>query len=104
MVNIFVGGISAGLNVMFTGGRLGFALGWHFGWNISMGNVFGLSTSGIPISASFLSVAPHPEKKRLHGGEFGPEGGLVAPLAYGLGVFLLYLMYGLPQGAGPLRS
>lgn len=24
--------------MLFTGGRLGFALGWHFGWNISMGN------------------------------------------------------------------
>ena len=51
-LNIFVGGMAGGLNVLLTG-RLGFALGWHFGWNISMGNVFGRSTSGIPISASW---------------------------------------------------
>ncbi|CAK9025146.1 unnamed protein product [Durusdinium trenchii] len=50
MLNLFVGGLAGGLNVLLTSGRLGFALGWHFGWNISMGNVFGRSTSGIPIS------------------------------------------------------
>eukprot|EP00747_Dinoflagellata_sp_TGD_P022104 gnl/TRDRNA2_/TRDRNA2_128905_c0_seq1.p1 gnl/TRDRNA2_/TRDRNA2_128905_c0~~gnl/TRDRNA2_/TRDRNA2_128905_c0_seq1.p1 ORF type:complete len:413 (-),score=61.11 gnl/TRDRNA2_/TRDRNA2_128905_c0_seq1:50-1288(-) len=97
MANIFVGGMAGGLNVLLTGGRLGFALGWHFGWNISMGNVFGLSTSGIPISATFVAVAPHPEKVHLHGGVFGPEGGVVAPAAYGLGIVLLALLYGLPD-------
>mmetsp|Transcript_105449 Transcript_105449/g.264004 ORF Transcript_105449/g.264004 Transcript_105449/m.264004 type:complete len:412 (+) Transcript_105449:266-1501(+) len=96
MLNIFVGGMAGGLNVLFTGGRLGFSLGWHFGWNISMGNVFGMSTSGIPISATFVSVAPHPEKAKLHGGVFGPEGGVVSPFAYGLGIILLALIYGLP--------
>jgi hypothetical protein len=59
MLNIFIGGLAGGLNVLCTG-NLGFSLGWHFGWNISMGNVFGLSTSGIPISATFISVLPHP--------------------------------------------
>merc|ERR1719213_1019303 len=91
MLNIFIGGMAGGLNVLLTGGRLGFSLGWHFGWNISMGNVFGLSTSGIPISATFVAVAPHPKKQAYHGGVFGPEGGVVAPAAYGLGVLLLWL-------------
>merc|ERR1711959_212331 len=94
MINIFVGGMAGGLNVLFTGGRLGFTLGWHFGWNISMGNVFGLSTSGIPISASFIGVAPHPEKVALHGGVFGPEGGVVSPVAYCLGMATLVASYG----------
>mmetsp|Transcript_15235 Transcript_15235/g.44573 ORF Transcript_15235/g.44573 Transcript_15235/m.44573 type:complete len:418 (+) Transcript_15235:127-1380(+) len=102
MLNLFVGGVSGGLNVMLTGGRLGFALGWHFGWNISMGNVFGLSTSGIPISGTFVAVAPHPEKQALHGGVFGPEGGLVAPAAYCLGVALLASAYGVPRSAAEL--
>ncbi|CAK0794282.1 unnamed protein product [Prorocentrum cordatum] len=86
------------LNVLLTGGLLGFSLGWHFGWNITMGNVLGLSTSGIPISATFVSVAPHPEKQHLHGGVFGPEGGVVSPAAYLLGVLLLALLYGWPRG------
>merc|ERR1712238_413347 len=77
----------------------GFTLGWHFGWNITMGNILGLSTSGIPISATFVSVAPVPGKEHLHGGVFGPEGGVVAPAAYGLGVLLLYLIYGVPDTA-----
>ncbi|OLQ06827.1 hypothetical protein AK812_SmicGene9846 [Symbiodinium microadriaticum] len=67
------------------------------GWNISMGNVFGMSTSGIPISATFISVLPHPEKETYHGGVFGPEGGVVSPAAYSLGVLLLVLIYGLPE-------
>merc|ERR1740121_871035 len=97
MLNIFIGGAAGGLNVFFTRGCLGFALGWHFGWNISMGNVFGLSISGIPISATFISVAPHPGKEALHGGVFGPEGGVVAPAAYLLGVVLLVCIYGVPS-------
>lgn len=101
ITNIFVGGVAGGLNVLFTGGRLGFSLGWHFGWNISMGNVFGLSTSGIPISATFVAVAPHPEREAQHGGVFGPEGGVVAPAAYCLGILALGLLYGMP-GDGAL--
>merc|ERR1719198_208881 len=99
MTNIFMGGVAGGLNVLFTGGRLGFSLGWHFGWNITMGNVLGLSTSGIPISATFVSVAPVPDKEHLHGGVFGPEGGAIAPAAYCLGVVLLALIYGVPDAA-----
>merc|ERR1719282_1558319 len=98
MLNIFMGGMAGGLNVLFTGGRLGFSIGWHFGWNITMGNVLGLSTSGIPISATFVSVAPHPDKQHLHGGVFGPEGGVVSPAAYLLGIILLGIIYGVPNG------
>ena len=50
--------------------------------------------SGIPISATLLSVAPHPSKAHLHGGTFGPEGGPLAPVAYLLGMVALYLLYG----------
>ena len=63
LANLVVGGTAAAVNVLISGG-LGFPLGWHWGWNISMGNVFGLSTSGIPISATVIAVAPHPAKAR----------------------------------------
>ena len=59
-----------------------------------MGNVVGRSTSGIPISATLLSFAPHPTKSRLHGGAFGQEGGVLAPAAYLVGALALYLVYG----------
>eukprot|EP00747_Dinoflagellata_sp_TGD_P073998 gnl/TRDRNA2_/TRDRNA2_158146_c0_seq2.p1 gnl/TRDRNA2_/TRDRNA2_158146_c0~~gnl/TRDRNA2_/TRDRNA2_158146_c0_seq2.p1 ORF type:complete len:267 (-),score=24.22 gnl/TRDRNA2_/TRDRNA2_158146_c0_seq2:197-997(-) len=96
IINMLIAGVAAGFNVLLTGGRLGLVLGWHFGWNISMGNLFGLSTSGIPISATFISVAPHPDKKVQHGGVFGPEGGVVAPAAFLLGIYLSILIYGWP--------
>ena len=34
-------------------------------------------------------MAPHPEKESYHGGVFGPEGGVISPLAYFLGIVLL---------------
>ena len=49
------------------------APGWHFMWNFTMGNLVGLSTSGIPISSTVLAVLPHPHKAHWHGGTFGPE-------------------------------
>lgn len=96
IANIFLGGLAGGFNAYLTGGRLGLVMGWHFGWNISMGNFFGMSTSGIPISATFISVAPHPKKEALHGGVFGPEGGAVSPFAYILGMIVCALIYGMP--------
>lgn len=50
LVNLMIGGVAGALNVFLSGG-LGFALGWHFGWNILMGHLLGLSTSGIPMSS-----------------------------------------------------
>jgi len=93
LLNLTVGGIAAAANVVLSGG-LGFSLGWHFGWNITMGNVLGRSTSGIPISCAAVAVLPHPRKRRFHGGTFGPEGGVLAPLAYAVGLVLLYAIYG----------
>lgn len=93
LINLFVGGAVAALNVLLTGG-LSFALGWHFGWNLTMGHLLGMSTSGIPMSAKYVSVVPHPLKAKLHGGEFGPENGPLAPLAYLLGFAMLVSFYG----------
>lgn len=94
LLNLVVGGVAAALNLLISG-SLAFPLGWHFAWNISMGNVFGLSTSGIPISATVLSVVPHPSKARWHGGTFGPEQSVLAIPAYVLGVLVLFACYGL---------
>ena len=87
------GGACGALNVFLTGG-LSFAIGWHFGWNLTMGHLLGLSTSGIPMSAKLVSVVPHPSKAALHGGRFGPEQSPLAPLTYLLGCGLLVALYG----------
>ena len=106
MINLTIGGVAAALNVVLSGG-LGFALGWHFAWNIWMGHLLGLSTSGIPMSATLVEVVPHPTKESLHGGRFGPEGGPLAPIAYGVGVAMLvafYSMEGLDKWLGGLAQ
>ena len=74
-------------------------IGWHFGWNIFMGHVLGRSTSGIPMSCACIDVIPRPkvDKKSFetyHGGTFGPEQGVLAPLAYIIGIMLVVLVYG----------
>lgn len=92
LFNLVIGGTAGALNVLVTG-SLSFAVGWHFGWNIWMGHLLGLSTSGIPMSAKLVSVLPHPSKAHLHGGRFGPEQSPLAPLAYGLGIILLIMCY-----------
>ena len=93
LLNLWVGGTCAALNVLLSGG-LSFGLGWHFGWNLFMGHLLGLSTSGIPMAAKLVSVLPHPQKAHLHGGRFGPEQSPLAPLAYLLGVAALVALYG----------
>ena len=93
LFNLTVGGVAGALNVVLTG-NLVFALGWHFSWNMMMGHVLGLSTSGIPMSAKIVSIVPHPAKAALHGGRFGPEQSPLAPLAYALGVVMLAAFYG----------
>ena len=94
LMNLVVGGSAAALNVFLSGG-LSFSLGWHFGWNIFMGHLLGLSTSGIPMSAKLISIVPHPDKAHLHGGRFGPEQSPLAPAAYVLGCAALVFIYGL---------
>lgn len=96
MINLALGGTAGALNVLLCG-NLGFTLSWHLAWNYVMGNIVGLSTSGIPISATVLSFAPHPQKAHLHGGTFGPEQSVLAPGAYILGTVILVALYGLER-------
>lgn len=97
LINLVVGGTAAAINVVISGG-LWFPLGWHFSWNIWMGHLLGLSTSGIPMSAKLVSVVPHPQKVRWHGGRFGPEQSPLASAVYLLGLALLLWIYGTEQG------
>ncbi|KAL7533805.1 hypothetical protein ACHAXR_005456 [Thalassiosira sp. AJA248-18] len=94
LLNLFLGGIAASLNFMVAGGTLWLGIGWHFGWNIFMGHILGRSTSGIPISCSVVSVLPRPAYDKFHGGTFGPEQGVLAPLAYILGMAMVIILYG----------
>lgn len=100
LMNLFLGGIAASLNVMVAGGTLWLGIGWHFGWNILMGHVLGRSTSGIPMSCAVISTIPRPALSpdtsyaKFHGGTFGPEQGVLAPAAYILGMAIVVWFYG----------
>ena len=99
LANLFFGGIAASLNVMVAGGSVWLGVGWHFSWNIMMGHVLGRSTSGIPMSCAVVNVVPHPDSSyvKYHGGVFGPEQGVLAPMAYILGMILVIWVYGLEE-------
>jgi len=92
LLNLFLGGIAATLNVLVAQGHIYLSIGWHFGWNVSllyqlkmllvsspapayltylcdssvkqiwMGHLLGRSTSGIPMSCALISVIPNPNK------------------------------------------
>lgn len=100
LLNLFIGGIAASFNFLMTNGTLWLGIGWHFGWNIMMGHVLGRSTSGIPMSCAVFHVIPRPASngksyEKLHGGVFGPEQGVLAPLAYLLGMCIVNCKYGM---------
>jgi membrane protease YdiL (CAAX protease family) len=63
--------------------------GLHFAWNASMGALFGLPISGITnFSPVIQSSTAGP--LWLTGGEYGPEGGLIAAIVLIVGLVVLY--------------
>mmetsp|Transcript_3561 Transcript_3561/g.7631 ORF Transcript_3561/g.7631 Transcript_3561/m.7631 type:complete len:518 (-) Transcript_3561:216-1769(-) len=96
LINLFVGGIAASFNVLAANGSLYLGIGWHFGWNITMGHVLGRSTSGIPMSCAVVEVIPNPKEgmEKWHGGMFGMEQGSLVSGAYLAGMGLVFWVYG----------
>ena len=68
----------------------------HLGWNLFMGHFLGRSTSGIPMSCAIINIVPKPMKsyEKYHGGKNGPEQGVLAPLAYVVGMMMVCAVYG----------
>ncbi|KAL7473017.1 hypothetical protein ACHAXS_013406 [Conticribra weissflogii] len=96
LINLFFGGIAASFNVLAANGSLYLGIGWHFGWNITMGHILGRSTSGIPMSCAVVEVIPNPNEgmEKWHGGMFGMEQGRLISGAYLAGMGLVYWVYG----------
>ena len=55
--------------------------GVHFAWNFSQTTLFGLPTSGMTDSSHVLFNAARSGPAWIGGGEFGPEGGVLATIA-----------------------
>ena len=86
-------------------GGLWIAIGIHTGWNFAMGNLYGISVSGLPphtTSAIFLERAPD-APDWLTGGEFGTEASLPADvllLAAVIVAFVIFRSSNLNRAAG----
>lgn len=62
--------------------------GFHFGWNLALGNIYGFSVSGFSARDSALFKINTIGNDILTGGSFGPEGGIIATLAVVMGIII----------------
>ena len=62
---------------------LWFVTGAHFAWNFTMGTVYGLNVSGLQDAARVaLFTASHQGPQWMTGGDYGPEGGILASIIF----------------------
>ena len=76
-------------------GALWIAIGIHTGWNFAMGNLYGISVSGLPphtASAIFLERSEG-APGWLTGGTFGTEASLPADLLLGVAAVIAFFFY-----------
>lgn len=86
LINILLAGLMLAIPFVLTG-RLWLSAGIHTGWNYFQGAVIGWSVSGTQAKGKLLLLDQRTEFDWLHGGSFGPEGGL-------LGTFGICLLIG----------
>lgn len=88
--NISLAGMMLGFGCVLTG-QLAIPIGLHVTWNFFQGAVYGFPVSGLqPFGATFLATRQG-GPDLWTGGPFGPEAGLLAPVAMALGVSLIAL-------------
>ena len=87
IVNTMLAGVLLSLAYLKTR-ALWLPIGFHFSWNWTMA-LAGFPVSGLEVFEMPWRVVPSAERVWLHGGEYGPEGGLITSAALTLGVALL---------------
>jgi uncharacterized protein len=96
-VNVALAGLMLGLGYVLTG-ELAIPIGLHVAWNFFQGAVFGFPVSGLRIGgATFLSL-DQGGPDLWTGGAFGPEGGLLGPVAMVAGILITALWVRLRRG------
>ena len=95
--NVALAGLMLGFGYVLTG-ELAIPIGLHITWNLFQGGVFGFPVSGSgPLGASVLSTDGG-GPGLWTGGPFGPEAGLLCPVAMILGGLLIALWVRLRNG------
>lgn len=83
--NTILVAVMLGLATVQTGSIL-FALGFHFAWNFTLANIFGLTVSGYRFGDAILSTSL--ESSLASGGDYGIEGGWVVTVVFAIAVLV----------------
>lgn len=89
-INLTLFGVLASVYTLRRGSLWGIAA-LHSAWNFAQGNLFGLSVSGTAATPSLFaaSTASGRVANLIHGGSFGPEGGLAVTLMLSAALLLI---------------
>ncbi len=84
----------------FRTGSLWMAIGFHTAWNFSLGYLYSMPVSGVPLYG-VLDVVEVDATSRLTGGSYGPEAGLACTIALAVwGAWLIWKK----TGRGPAQG
>lgn len=89
-INIAVAGLFFGAAYVLAG-QLAIPIGLHIAWNFFQGNVFGFPVSGVEWSQTTFIDIDQRGPELWTGGAFGPEAGLLDPIASFVGILLILL-------------
>lgn len=90
-VNVFLFGVLMALYMIRRGSLWG-AAALHAAWNFAEGVLTNFRVSGMPSASSVFSFALREGDEWIHGGAFGPEGGIAVTCVLTVGIVLLLMM------------
>lgn len=91
VINLTLYGAFAAIYFLRTDSIWGIAA-LHSFWNCAQGNLFGQKVSGTVLDTSLFTFSQNEGYDWLHGGSFGPEGGVAITLVLLIGIAVLLLL------------